>query len=112
MTHSLTQADSVLTQLIFGYSLQMRSINSMVASTGKASAAGSTTDGGSSSKKLSNMSSSLEGKLNNLATVDLSNIVAARDLVIVCESFLPCLYLLAELKTFPRRFQFGNSLFK
>ncbi|KAJ2926393.1 hypothetical protein H1R20_g10701, partial [Candolleomyces eurysporus] len=81
MTHSLTQADSVLTQLIFGYSLRMRNINSVMAST-KASGVGST-DAGSSSKKRSKTLSSLEGKLNNLATVDLNNIVAARDLIIV-----------------------------
>lgn len=74
MTRALAHAESILTQLVFDYSLRVR----VKAETSEDAPAG---EGGP--KPKSKNASSFIGRLTNLVTIDLNNIVTARDLTIL-----------------------------
>ena len=76
MTRALAHAESILTQLVFDYSLRVR----VKAETSEDSPAGGD---GSAPKPKSKNASSFIGRLTNLVTIDLNNIVTARDLTIL-----------------------------
>jgi hypothetical protein len=71
MTRTMARLESILTQILFDFSLQIRV------------AAERTETSSSDSKKEG--TSSVIGKINNLATVDIANTTATRDLVLVGE---------------------------
>jgi len=94
MTHTLARTESILTQLIFDYSLRVRvkaessekdseqALEGNTATTDpQGEGAQTPNDGGNKTKS----SKSFIGKLNNLATIDLNNVINARDLALVRE---------------------------
>lgn len=82
MSRALANAESILTQLVFEHSLKVR-------------IQGDTLDPSQETGRLfgstsavNTSTSSFMGRLTNLATIDLNNIIRARDLVIICKSRL------------------------
>ena len=90
MTHALADSESILTQLVFDYSLKVRV---------KAETPGQQRGG-------KGKGSSFIGKLNNLVTIDLRNIGGARDLVLLCKS------LRLTINLYANNFQFGLRLYR
>jgi hypothetical protein len=74
MNHVVVRAESILTQLVFNYSLRVRVVS----------------EGSEQDKDKKKDTSSFLGKLNNLVTSDLSSITQANHFVLLCE----CRYFL------------------
>lgn len=87
MSHALTTSESILTQLIFDYSLRVRV---KAESSGKGATPDSQTsgEGGEGGQKANKATSSFTGRLTNLVTIDLTNITDARDLLFLCGSLV------------------------
>ncbi|KAJ3527518.1 hypothetical protein NMY22_g9759 [Coprinellus aureogranulatus] len=81
MTRTLADSESILTQLVFDYSLKVRV--KAESSEKDASDSGVLGEGAGGGRQKAKNSSSFIGKLNNLVTIDLNNIGNARDLVIL-----------------------------
>ena len=114
MTRALVRTESILTQLVFDFSLRVRvkaesseqdteaegeGHESREATLVNTSEAGSeqgetdaestrSTSGKKNSTKKEKSSKSFIGKLNNLATIDLMNVTEARDLALLCKHVL------------------------
>ncbi|KZV91873.1 hypothetical protein EXIGLDRAFT_675729 [Exidia glandulosa HHB12029] len=122
-TRMLVQAESILTQLVFEHALRIRmkeetlhtdvereselesSISSEAVPAVKTVRTGSTTEGSNGQTKVPSSTArnadNLVGKINNLVTTDLNNIVEARDflfLVIYCPlQIIICVWFLYEV---------------
>ena len=97
MSRALVTSESILTQLIFDYSLRVRvkAESSEKGATADAQASDEGSEGGQKAKKAT---SSFTGRLTNLVTIDLGHITDARDLLFLC---VPAFTLLVSPSTEP-----------
>lgn len=83
MSHALTTSESILTQLIFDYSLRVR-VKAESSEKGATPDSQTSGKGGEGGQKANKATSSFTGRLTNLVTIDLTNITDARDLLFLC----------------------------
>lgn len=89
MTRTLTNAESILTQILFDYSLKVRikAEKSDAVSTGVGVGGSESSASQGQKTKGAKKADSFIGRLTNLVTIDMTNVINARDLVPLCWSF-------------------------